>query len=173
MGKCLAQAWLKELQHLKRTSMTAFIVYDSFALAWKANAILQSVAASEGNSFDWNILPWRTQLLRFNPAARLALNEARDAHLLVFAWDRSHPLPAWLEDWLEAWAANRTIKEAALAFVGDTTVHRGADAVTELSDFAARHGLGLILGDENVPEFSVSAPVLMSRLTSSDHRAAV
>lgn len=153
--------------------MTAFIIYDSFALAWKANTMLQRVAANVGNSFDWNVLPWRTQLLRFNPAARLALSEARDAQLLVFAWDKTHPLPTWLEDWLEAWAANRTTKEAAIAFVGDTTVHRGADAVTELSDFAARHGLGLILGDEKDREFAVSAPVLMSRLTSAERPVAI
>ena len=152
--------------------MTAFIIYDSFTLAWKANSMLQRVAAKVGNSFDWNVLPWRTQLLRFNPAARLALTEARDAHLLVFAWDKGHPLPSWLEEWLENWAATRTVKEAAIAFVGDTSLHRGADAVTGLSEFVARHDLGLILGDENEPEFSVSAPALMSRLTASEHRLA-
>ncbi|HEX9045632.1 MAG TPA: hypothetical protein VF988_01280 [Verrucomicrobiae bacterium] len=142
--------------------MTAFIIYDSFALACRANVLLQNVAENVSGSFVWNVLPWRTQILRFNPTGQMALREARDAHLLVFAWEDQRPLHSWMANWLESWAACRTIPEAAIAVVREGNQH--TEALPELSRFAARHGIGMILSERNIPEFRISAPVLISKL---------
>jgi len=142
--------------------MTAFVIYDSFALACRANTLLQSVAANVGNVFDWNISPWRTQILRFEPTARLALADARNAHLLIFAWEKNRSFPSWLQGWLENWAANRTVKDAALAIVSDGA--SDGSPVSELSQFAVRHGLTLITSEEMPPGFPISAPLLIEHL---------
>ena len=68
---------------------------------------------------QWNIRPWRVDLLKFTPTADEALTEALDAHLIVFAGCSAQSLPFWLERWLEQSAKYRRIKDAALAAGSD------------------------------------------------------
>jgi hypothetical protein len=134
--------------------MTAFIVYDSFTLACKANALLQRVAANIGN-FQWKISPWRTDLLRFDAES---LNEARTAQLIVFAWEDSRPFTNWIEQWLEQWALKRSVREGAVALLGGNEHIRNSAAATGLAEFAQKHGLELIFPGMTTP--AAAAPEL-------------
>ncbi len=128
--------------------MKAVIIYDDFTSAAKANAALQRSAHHLDMSIKWNVRPWRLDMLKFPPTAEEALNEAIDAHLIVFAGVTAKSLPAWFDDWLEHWAKCRRIDEAALAIINDGTKHTSSPSVmAEISRFAERCGLGFIVSD--------------------------
>jgi len=130
--------------------MKALIIYDDFASAAKANTTLQHSAQKADCAVEWNIHPWRVDLLKFPPTADEALAEALDAHLIVFAGRSAQSLPFWLERWLEQWTKHRRIKDAALAVVsaGSLEALSSASAKPDLSEFARRHDLNVIFGDD-------------------------
>jgi len=127
-------------------TVKALIIYDNFACAAKASATLQHAACRANVSAHFNIKPWRVDVMRLPSVAEEALMEAADSDLIVFAGPRAYSLPAWLEDWLERWVTRREVGEAALAVIHDGTGGRLAPPATELSRFAARHGLSFIIG---------------------------
>jgi hypothetical protein len=124
--------------------MNALIIYDSFAAAAKANATLKHSTDNLAFDVQWNIKPWRVDMLKFPPTAEEALTEALDAHLIVLAGRIAQPLPAWLLTWLEHWAKCRHVGEAAMAVFGiGKAVQISLLATSNLADFAKQHGLGL------------------------------
>jgi len=125
--------------------MNALIIYHDFASAAKANAALQHAAQCSDVIGQWNISPWRMDMLKFPPTAEEALTDAAEAHLIVFAGRSAQLFPFWLEDWLERWARNRQIEDVALAVIREAGTDPLSIPVTpELSAFAARHGLNFI-----------------------------
>jgi hypothetical protein len=133
--------------------MKALIIYDDFAGAARASAALQRATWIANFNADWDIRPWRTDVLRVASAADEALIEAADADLIVFAGFAAYSLPTWLTEWLKRWVMRREIEDVALAMI------RGMDAgtlavpvVAQLSRFAVRHGLSFILGKEAEPK---------------------
>jgi len=127
--------------------MKALIIYDDFAGAARAGAALQHATWSANVSVDWDIRPWRTDVLRVASAADEALIEAADADLIVFAGFAAYSLPAWLTEWLKRWVLRREIEDAALAMIrGMDAGTLAVPAIAQLSRFAARHGLSFILG---------------------------
>ena len=126
----------------------ALLIYDDFASAVKANTALQRVAEQADLTVLWNIRPWCVDVLRLLPAADKALNEALDAHLIVFAGNRAQSNPSWLQRWLEQWAACRSISDAALAVIADGGQQTFSSAVSAgLTEFARRHKLEIIFND--------------------------
>jgi hypothetical protein len=126
--------------------MKALIIYDDFHSAVKANASLQHSALKADLDVQWNIRPWRVDLLKFPPTADEALTEALDAYMIVFAGHSAQSLPFWLERWLEQWVKYRRIKDAALAMVrvGSSAAFSSASAKSDLSQFAKAHDLSVI-----------------------------
>jgi hypothetical protein len=139
-----------QLSQSQDSTMKALIIYDDFASAAKANATLQHSAQKADCAVEWNIQPWRVDLLKFPPTADEALIEALDAHLIVFASRSTQSLPFWLERWLEQWAKYRQIKDAALAVVneGSPKTLTSASTKADLSQFARRHDLNVIFDDD-------------------------
>jgi hypothetical protein len=139
--------------------MKATIIYDDFDSAAKANTTLQHSAHKADFAVQWNIRPWRVDLLKFPPTADEALTEALDAHLIVFAGRSAQSLPFWLERWLEQWAKYRRIKDAALAVVsaGSAKALSSALARPDLSQFARRHDLSVIFDDNTTTASSLIA----------------
>jgi hypothetical protein len=129
----------------RHRQLNALIIYDKIAAARKASAALQQVACCAKIAADWNIKPWRLDVLRLPAASDEALIEATDADLIVLAGAGAYSFPSWLREWLECWANHRQVGDAALARIHDGTEgEHSAAAVPELSRFAAHHGLGLI-----------------------------
>jgi hypothetical protein len=135
--------------------MNAIILYDSFGLASEANILLQRASANAGSSTDWNVTPWRTQMLRSQMFSRLALNEAADAHLVICAWMNSRNFNQWIEDWLEQWISCHPGEELAIAILGENDDIRSCSVTTELSRFSELHGVSLIIGQTEIPEMTV------------------
>jgi len=122
--------------------MNAVIFYDKFDFAAKAKAILERAAHRTDETTHWSVKPWRVDMLKLPPAAEAALAEAAEAHLIVLAVCQVQSV---LVDWLERWATCRQVQEAALAvWSGGNADTCSARAAPELSQFAGRHGLGLI-----------------------------
>jgi hypothetical protein len=125
--------------------MKALMIYDDLAVAEEANAILQRATHHPNAAMQWNLRPWRLDMLKSRPTADEALKDAADAHLIVFAIRRTPSLPAWLIDWLKQWAALRQTPDAALAVIGDGYAKASLmQASVELSRFARQYGLTVI-----------------------------
>jgi hypothetical protein len=137
--------YTSKLNKSQDSTMKTLIIYQDFAFAVKANAALQHAAQYSDIRVQWNIRPWRVDLLKFPLAAEEALADALDAHLIVFGSRCAHSFPFWLENWLEQWAKCRQIKDVALAVIHeDSADPLPALATTGLSYFATRHGLNFI-----------------------------
>ena len=133
--------------------MKALIIYNDFARAARAAAALQHATWSANIAADWDLKPWRMDVLRFPSAADEALIEAADADLIVFAGSGAYSLPTWLKEWLNRWVMRREIEDVALAVIRDIDAGTLAvPAVPELCRFAARHGLSFILEKETGPK---------------------
>jgi hypothetical protein len=131
----------------KALAMKALIIYQDATDAVKANAALQHATQSPDVHVEWNIRPWRVDMLKFLPAAAEALADAADAHLIVFAGG-ARSSPHWLQDWLEQWAGRRQIQTAALAVIDTGGVDKLSRSVAfDLYQFANRHGLSIIFDD--------------------------
>lgn len=131
--------------------MKALIIYDNFAFAARANAILQQASDRADATIQWNIKPWRVDSLSMGRNADEALLDAADSHLIVFAGQRAQSVPSWLLDWLERWAARRQIQDAAFAVIGGSNGQMlSMPATPELSRFAKRHGLSFITGEAGI-----------------------
>jgi hypothetical protein len=164
--------------------MKALVIYDDFVYLEKANVALQHSAQNANVSVQWNIRPWRVDMLKFPPTAEEALTEAIDAYLIVFAGRRAQSLPLWLQDWLEQWAKCRQIEDAALAVIraGNAEV---MSAQSDLSQFAKQHGLSVIFDDRDAikgslfhteslqkpaPDMSPFMPLTLARGTQDSYR---
>ena len=125
--------------------MKALILYHDFLSAAKANAALHHSVA--GVQIEWNIRPWRVDMLKFPPLAGEAAADALDAQMILFVGRCAEILPFWLQDWLNHWAARRHFPDVVLAAMSDTIPAAPRD-FTQLTQFAHRHGLSLLLGDQ-------------------------
>lgn len=145
-------------------TMTALIIYDNPASATTAVATLQYAAHRVELNAQWNIKPWRVDVLRFPLAADEALKEATDADLIVFAGPQAYQPPAWLKEWLECWAERRQVEDAALVVMrGGNGGKIASPAAPELSRFALRHGLSFIIEIESVREHVAASVVRTQR----------
>jgi hypothetical protein len=125
--------------------MKVLIIYDDFDLAIKAGATLRLRANRSDFTIEWQVSPWRSNVLNHPAVAREALMDALDAHLMLFAVSCAGPTDPWLMDWLERWARRRQVEDAALAAI--TVSAAGSlclSAATEIARFANRHGLGFV-----------------------------
>lgn len=126
--------------------MKALIIYDDFAVAARANAMLLGASAWADEGLQWDVKPWRMDMLHPSPAGDEALAEAADTHLIVLAAGYACSLPAELIEWLHQWALRRQVQDAAIAILdGDQGGRLVAQAAPELSEFVQRHGLSLIV----------------------------
>ena len=133
------------------------IIYDDFASATEANAILERAFQRAGEIGGWNVKPWRLDLLNQPSIAAEALKDTEDAHLIVFALRPGRPCPAWLFEWLEKWAAQRRFGHAALAvFIRSNSQAPATPMVPELPRFAERHGLNFIFDNVTAGSRSIS-----------------
>jgi hypothetical protein len=134
-------------------AMNAVVLYDTFEFAARAKAMLERAAHWTDETTHWIVKPWRVGLLKLPPAAEAALAEAAEAHLMVLELHQVQSLLPWLVDWLERWAVGRQVQDAALAvWDGGHAASCSARAIPELSQFAGRHGLSLIINDNGPAE---------------------
>jgi hypothetical protein len=138
----------KQDKAVSETPMNAVVIYRKCDAARKATALLKRASDRADEGMPCSVKPWRVDLLNWPQLAGEALRDAAEAHLLLFALGTDREPTSHLMNWLEAWAARRQVADAALAVFdvdgGDTL---SAMAPKALSEFAGRHGLGLILGD--------------------------
>ena len=121
--------------------MTALIIYDDFDLAAKASIILRRAAKYSNLNILLNIKVWRTDVMRLRPTHELAMLDAIDAELIIFALNPADTLPVGLLEWLEQWAGQRQIPDVVLAAASQKNS-------PELSIFANRHDLNFIVNDQ-------------------------
>lgn len=127
--------------------MIAVILYDDRDLAMKALARLKNAAHPLEGAVQWNVRPWRLDLLQYEALADAALAELAAAALVVVAADPKQPFPGWLANWLDRWAGCRQVQDAAVAVFGAGSGNMpGMEAAPGLAQIAERHGLEFIHG---------------------------
>jgi len=140
--------------------MKAFIIYDDFEFAAKANSFLYGSSRKAEDTAVWNVKPWRADVLKLPIAGQEALLEAVDAHLIIFAGNRVKLFPSWLQRWMERWAAHRMIQHATLAVISDGRSQASSESDSpDLTEFARSHGLNLIFGDSGATALSTALSV--------------
>ena len=126
--------------------LEAVIIYDDLDLASRAVARLDNASRSGDEITNWGLKWWRLDVLRVGGSAGEALRESASAHLIVLALRDQMQLKNSLIDWLEKWAAVRREQDAAIAlFDGAHSENLSLATSPELSAFANRHGLNLIM----------------------------
>jgi hypothetical protein len=147
---------LDKSETLQFPAMKAVIIYQDFTSAVKANGALQHSEQHSDVHVRWNIRPWRVDMLKCPPTADEALEDAMDAHLIVFAGCCTRSISHCLQDWLEKWAECRQIEAAALAiFAGENSDKLSTSAALHLSQFVKHHGLSVIFDDRGAIEDSL------------------
>ncbi len=127
-------------------TMNVMIIYDDRARAVQAKIMLERATHRADETLSWNVKPWRLDMLMLPSLATRAIMEAAEAHLIVLALGSRQAVVSELLDWLERWAASRQVQETALAlWDGGNGAGLSLTATPELSQFAQRHGLSLIL----------------------------
>src|SRR5436190_2099299 len=69
----------------RRGTMKAVIIYADVATAARSIAILRRASSLANVSGEWNIKPWRVDVLNLQMIAEEALLEALDANIIVLA----------------------------------------------------------------------------------------
>ena len=125
--------------------MKALIVYDHIGSAVKASTALREATSCTEAHAAWEIKLWRSDEMRFRRVADDALGDAGDADLVICAVRQARLLPPWVKEWLQRWATQRQVVNAALALVVDKTDHpSGTEEIEELYHFAMRHNLTIL-----------------------------
>jgi hypothetical protein len=129
--------------------MNACIIYDTCDVAVKAKGVLER-AASQPEGARWEVKPWPLNLVLSRTRidfADLALQDARDAHVILYATRAPARPPLELLRWLEAWAEGRSVSDAALAIFDGEGDALSAPAAQTLARFTECHGLRLLAGE--------------------------
>lgn len=125
--------------------MKAVLICDDFAFAARANTSLRRVGFRAGAKVRWTIQCWPVNALNQAAMAEKILDKSADTHLIVIHGRRAHPIPPWLHEWLERWAAVRQIPDAAVAVIDDGSHTDFTNTVSPgLALLARKHGLNLI-----------------------------
>jgi len=126
--------------------MKAVIICDDIAFAAKADATLRRTGRPDDIQIQWIVKYWPTSALHGDALAEKALVEALDAHLIVLAARDAEFVPSWLFDWLNRWAKQRQIQDAALGFLGDSNATGPTQSLCPaLSILIRDHGLNIIM----------------------------
>jgi len=127
----------------------AVVLYSDTQSGTAAQHLLSRVANRTESGGAWKTELWRFDVLADPPAADLALKDANDAQLIFLSARAMTEPPAWLFNWLNAWAQGRRDKSAAVA----AWCHHGKDqspppAMEQLRDFAHQNGLNFLCADD-------------------------
>ncbi len=121
--------------------LKAAIIYDRLQIALTAAARLIRVSGAGEHQVTWSFIPLRSELLHQEEVAKAALNEARDAELILIALSRDLCLTVRLVAWLEKWAARRQCDHAAVAVLVEEAWRGIPQSVQQVRELAWRSGL--------------------------------
>ena len=131
-------------ESLFEVMLKATVIYDDFNFATRAAALLERAARRVHEAVQWDVKPWRLEVLKESSLAEAAETEAATADLIVFALSKTGSLPAELTGWLERWAAHRQTEDAALMVLSPNESSAGQRLWRELEQFAERYGLAFL-----------------------------
>ena len=131
-------------------ALKAVVLYTDEASGSEAQGLLARVAHRSGAGEAWSTNLWRFDVMAEQPIAACALADAKDAQLIFLSARSIGEPPAWLMEWLHAWASQRTVKSAAVAawcrHVDSPGTLRGLDC---LRNFARERGLTFLCAEEH------------------------
>jgi hypothetical protein len=128
------------------------LLYGDAESGSSAHHLLTRVATRSASSATWESDLWRFDVMQEKPVAAQALKQAQNADLIMLSANAIEEPPAWLMEWLDEWAVNRTVPDAAVAawcrHAGDQPT---APGVEKLRQFARAHGLAFLCANDYRP----------------------
>jgi hypothetical protein len=101
-------------ERLIKMTLKAAVIYDDFDFAVRAAALLERVAIRADEAMNWDIKPWRLDVLQEPSLADAALDETADADVIVVALRKTPSHPDELMNWLESWAMKLQTEDPAM-----------------------------------------------------------
>jgi len=135
-------------ENLFEMTLKATVIYDDFDFATRAAALLERAAIRAHEAMKWDVKPWRLEVLKRASLAEVAVAEAADADLIVFALRMASSPPPELTVWLERWKTHRQIEDAALMVLSPAEPAVTTPLWLELKQFAERYGLAFLSSHE-------------------------
>ena len=136
-------------ERLFEMTLKAAVIYDDFDFAARAAALLERVAIRADEAMQWDVKPWRLDMLKQSSLANVALDETTDADLIVVALRKTPSLPDELMGWLERWAMKRQTEDTAMMVFCPEENAASTPLWRELKGFAEWHSLPF-LGSRNL-----------------------
>jgi len=132
------------------SAVKAVVLYGEFESGIRARALLSRVAQHAGCEERLRSDYWRFDILSRPAVARESLAHAEDADIVLLVSGETSNPPAWLLEWLEAWAVNRQVRDAVLAAWcrGHGRSEPMPEGVAPLRELARRHGLEWLCAEE-------------------------
>jgi len=132
-------------ENVVKMTLKATVIYENFDFAIRAAALLERVAARVHETMEWDVRPWRLDVLKQSPLAEAAGAEAADTDLVMFTLSHTRSLPPELTAWLEHWNARRQIVDPAIMVLSpDSLTAAETPLWRELKQFAMQHGLAFL-----------------------------
>jgi hypothetical protein len=130
-------------------TLKAAVIYDDFDFAARAAALLERVATRADEAMNWEVKPWRLDVLQEPALADAAFDETADADVIVVALRKSPSRPGELMGWLESWAMKRQTEDTAMMVFCPEENAASTPLWHELKEFAEWHSLHF-LGSRNL-----------------------
>ena len=121
-------------------ALQALVIYDDPGCAAEARALLMQAAMRADAALGWDVKPWRMDLLEQPALSEMARGEAVGADVIVLSVSKTRAPTRKLMAWLENWALQRQVQDAALVLLaGGRTAAMSFAA--RIKQFAAWHRL--------------------------------
>ena len=130
--------------------ITVFGVYGDDDTKQRVEVALEHLAGRLGGNFQLTTVLQQFDTLGKSPSPQEPHTSAADADILILALEFGARLQIELVDWLEKWAADRNVADAALGVFthGPGPVH--LPTIEMLRQLTERHGLALLLSGDDV-----------------------
>ena len=142
-------------KHLWERTLNAAIIYDDLDFAARTAALLERAAIRSDEFVQWDVKPWRLDLLKPSSLADAALAETAGVDLMVIALVKTHVLPDTLLDWLEDWAERREVRDAGVMVLCPEETAGPRSSWEQLKEFAELRRL-LFLGSRRLSDEGTS-----------------
>jgi hypothetical protein len=110
------------------------VVYHDFAAGLRAKAFCDYLGKRFSPEFQIGFKLWRFDILELAICRKAALAEAANADIMVIAAESSSPLPASLMGWLEDWAMQHAVEDAALILLLEHAAGADSESLAPLAN---------------------------------------
>ena len=133
------------ISNLNNTPVSVLVVYDQQDRALRLKATLDEISSNAGPDFEFELRPWRSDILDLPECINELLEDLHDCDLLVvtFSGNGGGVISPRLADMIEEWSRNSHRKDAAL-FANPECLEGSEPALLSLQNLAEKNGVDYV-----------------------------